>query len=194
MDRQLVTSDSINLSSNHMRELLDESGIARAVINERGYHEAKDSGELMDLGFAPSQRRVPGLLIPLHSVDGIQFGSIYKPDNPRVIKGKTLKYENPKGSHLRVDCPPRCQPQLGDPTVPLFVTEGVKKGDALASRGCCTVDLLGVWGFKGKNESGGTTVLDDWHHIALRGRPVYIAYDSDVTVKPQVRQALDTLV
>jgi hypothetical protein len=79
---------------------------------------------------------------------------------------------------------------LGDPSTALSITEGIKKGDALATHNLCAVVLPGVWGFKGKNTLGGVTFLADWDYIALKGRKVYIVYDSDVTLKPQVQSAL----
>lgn len=48
-----------------------------------------------------------------------------------------------------------------------------------------------MWNFKGKNEFGGITVLADFDHIALNGRQVNIAFDSDVMTKPSVRMALE---
>lgn len=82
---------------------------------------------------------------------------------------------------------------LGDPRTPMWITEGQKKSDALASHGLCAIALLGVWGFKGKNPFGGTTILADFDAIALDGRDVRLVFDSDVMTKPQVRQALDRL-
>lgn len=94
---------------------------------------------------------------------------------------------------MRVDCPPVCRPALADPAVPLFITEGQKKADALASRGACAIALLGVWNFKGRNDFGGATLLADFDYIAFDNRPVYLVFDSDVMTKAGVRQALDRL-
>jgi hypothetical protein len=60
---------------------------------------------------------------------------------------------------MRLDCPPRCRALLGDPAIPLWITEGQKKADALASAGATALALLGVWNLKGKNAFGGITVL-----------------------------------
>ena len=83
---------------------------------------------------------------------------------------------------MRIDCPPLCQNKLADPSIPLWITEGVKKGDALAGHGLCAIALLGVWNFKGKNSFGGTTLLADFDYIALDNRNVRIVFDSDVMV------------
>jgi Domain of unknown function (DUF3854) len=99
----------------------------------------------------------------------------------------------PKRASVRLDCPPRCQPKLADPSIPLWITEGQKKADALVSHGVCAIALLGVWNFKGKNAFGGTTLLADFDVVAWNGRDVRLVFDSDVMNKPHVRQALDRL-
>jgi len=43
---------------------------------------------------------------------------------------------------------------LGDPTIPLLITEGIRKADAAVSAGLCAVDILGVWNWRGRNEAG----------------------------------------
>ena len=173
---------------------LKASAISTDVIRERGYISILGKKPLAELGFSPAQQRTPGILIPLRGVDGGQVGHQYRPDNPRTnLAGKPVKYENPPGSRIRLDCPPRSQPMLADPSIPLWITEGSKKADALASRDACAISLTGVWGFKGKNQAGGVTILADWDHVTLRDRTVYLAFDSDVTTKKQARQALDRL-
>jgi hypothetical protein len=119
---------------------------------------------------------------------------VYRPDVPRQHKdGKVIKYEIPKGAFVRLDCPPRCHPRLGDPSVPLWITEGQKKADSLASRGAVVLCLLGVWNFMGTNTFGGRTLLADFDYVAWNTREVRLVFDSDVTSKRSVRQALDRL-
>ena len=74
--------------------------------------------------------------------------------------------------------------------MPLFVTEGVRKGDALVSRGLCTVALLGVWNWRGTNGHGGKAALYEWEYVALNDREVYIVFDSDIVLKPEVYRAM----
>jgi len=190
----------MNLSEGHLTMLRDGSAISDAVIQARGYRTVTDPKELADLGFAPRQRRVPALLLPLHTTDGGIGPCMLRPDDPRIVQdkdGKTrrLKYEAPKDSGTRLDCPPTCLAALGDPAIPLWVTEGQKKADALASLGLCALALLGVWNWRGKNAAGGITFLADWDNVALNnGREVRLVFDSDVMVKAGVRLALDRLM
>lgn len=174
--------------------LHDDSGIAPEVIAARGYWTATTKQALADLGFALSQRRVPALVLPIHGVAGQVVNHQIRPDTPRHgPDGRAIKYETPRKSRMGLDVPPPVRLWLGDPSVPLFVTEGVKKGDALASRDVCAVALLGVWNWRGTNAQGGKTVLADWEAIALNDRQVYIVFDSDVMLKPEVHQALARL-
>jgi len=39
--------------------------------------------------------------------------------------------------------------------LPLFITEGIPKGDAAVTIGLCCIALLGVWNFRGTNDAGG---------------------------------------
>ena len=143
---------SPTLALHHLSMLRDESGITAEVIAERGYRSidgASGYAALKALGFSKQQATPStGLLLPLHSTDGKQPLTIYRPDQPQPdTKGRPRKYLLPKGAGVRLDCPPRCQPFLADPSKPLWVTEGQKKADALASHGAVALGLLGVWNF-----------------------------------------------
>ncbi|MFC1930650.1 DUF3854 domain-containing protein [Chloroflexota bacterium] len=180
------------LLNEHYRHLSEGSGIAADVIKERRYRSLLGKSELQKIGFTPAQQRAPGILIPLLSVDGKDAGFQFRPDHPRTSgRGKPVKYESPTGSSNRLDCPPRCQKMIGNPQVPLWITEGSKKADALASKGACAISVTGVWGFKGKNQFGGITFLTDWDYIAMKNRIVYLAFDSDIVTKELVRKALE---
>jgi len=193
------------LEQRHRDMLRLGSGISDAVITARGYRTVTDPDELAALGFARAQCRVPGLLLPLWTTDGNNGLMVYRPDKPRTVEDRKkrnrdgaypcteIKYEVPKGSGTRLDCPPPCRASLGDPSVPLWITEGQKKADALASRGLCALALLGVWNWRGKNGAGGVAWLADWDHVALNGRDVRIVFDSDVMQKSEVQDALARL-
>ena len=131
------------------------------------------------------------LAIPLWTVQGTQDGWQIRPDQPRIAtdkktkKKKAAKYETPYQGQVSLDVHPRVQPLLCDPTVPLWVTEGVKKGDALATHGACAIALMGgVWGFK----------VPEWEAVVLTHRLVRIVYDSDVLQKADVKKALQAFV
>ncbi len=186
----------MTLHPRHYTMLHHDSAIADEVIRVRGYRSLAQPDDLIDLGFSKAQARTaPGLAVPLWNVHGEAHGWQIRPDCPRQGKdGKVYKYETIKGGRITLDVHPSMQPLLGNPSEPLWITEGVRKADALTSRGACTIALMGgVWGFKGSNEFGGKVILPDWQYVALNGRLVHVAYDSDLATKPGVKAALDAV-
>jgi hypothetical protein len=87
-----------------------------------------------------------------------------------------------------IDCPPAMTARLRDPGETLYVTEGSKKADAMATHGRLCISLAGVYGFLHKK-----VVISDLDDIALIGRDVRLIFDSDITTKAEVADALDRL-
>lgn len=176
------------------RMLIEASRIEPEIASARGYRSVTRKSELRGLGFGEFQARVPALLVPVWNVSGEIVLYQARPDEPRINKdGKAIKYETPKGAKMTLDVPPAIRAKIGDPAVPLFITEGVRKADAAVSRGLCSIALLGVWNWRGSNDAGGKVALPDWETIALNGRTTYIVFDSDVMLKPEVHSALGRL-
>src|SRR5215208_658561 len=174
----------MTLAEHHEKMLIVESSIARDVAEARGYRTIEKKVELKTLGFADRQCNPPGLLIPIYSPTGYIVTYQFRPDQPRIAKdGKPVKYETPSGTRMVLDVHPFARERLGNPAVPLFITEGIKKGDALVSCDRCTVALLGVWNWRGRNGDGGLTALAEWECFALNGREVYIGFDSEIMLK-----------
>jgi DNA polymerase-1 len=199
---------TMSLSPAHLQLLTDASGIDPAVVVERGYSTCDDLAALLQYWVVPMPGvSLPGLLIPLHSTTGgpatyrhptsgatIPY-VVYRPDVPMLDRqGRPRKYVNPPRTGVRLDCPPRVQPVLGDPTQPLWITEGSKKTDALVSHGAHALGLLGVTCWRGRNSLQGKVALPDWFHIALNGREIRIVFDSDVATNPAVERELRTFV
>ena len=183
------------LAESH-RRMLKDSAIGAEVIAARGYYTATLPAELERLGFAASQRRVPALVIPIRDVNGRVALHQSRPDDPRIDgKGKPRKYETPFGHKLVLDVPPGAHGSLSDPAEPLWITEGSKKVDAATSIGLCCIGVVGVdgWHRREPKDGGPCLPFPDWERIALRGRKVYVAYDSDVMVKLAVKHALGSL-
>jgi Domain of unknown function (DUF3854) len=175
-------------------ELLEASAISPEVARQRGYVSAGAKKQLGRHGFASYQQGIPALLIPLRRADGSTWGYQARPDTPRITKaGNMIKYETPVGQRNGIDVPPGMKDAIGDPSVPLFVTEGTRKADSAVSHGLACVALPGVWGWRGTNGQGGKSAVADWHDIALNGRRVVLAFDSDATRKPPVHAALAAL-
>lgn len=184
-----IVADSV-LAEHHLASLEIDSSISPERVRERGYFTARHPHELAELGFADWQRNVPALVIPVHGVDGEVRFYRARPDNPRSgdKPGKRIKYEQPAGSPLALDVPPCALPFLSDRSRRLWIVEGEKKADALASRvaerGECIVALLGVWAWKRDG-----LPLPDWDSIPLVGRDVCICFDSDAAEKAEILHA-----
>jgi hypothetical protein len=178
-----VACDGSPLLPQHRHELEVGSGIHPDVIARRGYRSVT-AAEVAALGYAPDQCR-DGLLAQLWTLAGVPLNTLLKPIQPRTIDGKALKYEAPAGSIPHLDIHPDAQHVLRDPMMPLYFTEGVKKADAAWSRGLPCVALTGVYHFLRHK-----LVVPDLDEIALQGRLVRVVFDSDVTRKQSVADAL----
>lgn len=170
------------LSRGHLAEL-QGSMILPEIIEERGYRTVSGSeAELHELRALRIPRwawrdatALPGLLIPMHRATGEVVAYQWKPATPQEAPGgKKMKYASQAGAPNHLDVPQAVADKVRDPSESLWLTEGVKKGDALASHGRAVISLTGVFNWKGKH---GT--LGDWEDIPLRGRPVVICFDSD---------------
>lgn len=182
----MTSIDGEMLSSNHLAELR-ASAISDDVIAERGY-ETITNPKALPPQFIHGQRERAGLLIPIRDVTGDIGTWQEKPDDPRIdANGRPIKYETAKAGRSCIDVPTRVLPYLRDKDRDLWIAEGCKKVDSGLSNGLtCIIGLLGVDGWS----SDGMT-LPDWKEIALRGRRVVIAFDSDVMTKGSVRAALE---
>jgi len=165
---------SVMLEQQH-REFLRIRAVADEVATERGYFSALRKSELDRLGFGRAQQLVTTLVIPIWSVRVEAESYQLRPDEPRLNdNGKPRKYEMKAGSRMLLDAHPRVTrsrgggkvPLIADPSVPLFITEGIPKGDAAVTIGLCCIALLGVWNFRGANDADGKTALADWESIA----------------------------
>ena len=191
------------LSDAHRTMLERHYGLAPEVIAERGYRTSTGHSELKSLGIRVPRVRAEGLLLPLWGVDGQPAQhlhsedqrtvplTIFRPDRPDGA-ARPRKYLNPARMHMRLDCPPRCQPDLQNIQRRLFITEGLQKADALAMHGACALALLGVACWRGRVPGGGLVALPDWNEIALN-REIAIVYDSDVMTNPRVAKQLQGL-
>lgn len=174
------------LSDPHRRMLEKDSAITSEVIAERGYETVRSRAKLLE--FKKYQRRAPALRVPVYSPDGTTTTAQLRPDNPRQRDGKTIKYETPADSACILDVHPRMREAVRSGSGDLWITEGIKKADALTSQGLPTIGIIGVW-----NWQRGGELLPCWDHVQLRGRTVNVVFDSDVMVKPEVQLALERL-
>ncbi|WP_084474477.1 DUF3854 domain-containing protein [Deinococcus pimensis] len=182
-------------------EHLRESAISAGIITERGY--------LTTFGPVPIKEREPrfgkaqlpkksgGLLIPVYRLGNPKpYAWVMRPDKPRVREnGKTVKYEWPSGVPAVLDVLPRYRDALRDLHIPIWITEGAKKADALATAfgsDIVPMNINGVYGWRTRVDdfSKATASLSDLEEIPWQGRQVVLAFDSDVRYNRSVRDAL----
>ena len=173
----------------HHYEMLVASGISDEYITARNYQsirwdsstDPKDLSErriLQQEGFGGGQiplkpeKEYTGLLIPVYSPTGKRVMVQWRPDFT-FDSGKG-KYLHPSGVTNHLDVHPLSVARVQDTAQPLVITEGVKKGDCLASRGYAAIALSGVWNWRSKSKP-----VKDWENVPLKGRKVYIIFDSD---------------
>jgi P4 family phage/plasmid primase-like protien len=194
--------DSRGMATDWLKSLREDSAITDKHIVAREYRVITDRAELVAAGWTPNLIQSPaGLLIPTWLPDGTKGIPQFRPEKEWLDRksGDAKKYlrpsrqatkEGPDGPvrnderGFNLDVPPLATARVADVERPLWVTEGEKKGDAIASTGRAVVALSGVdcW-----------DVPDQWAMIPLDGRRVNIVFDSDVMRKDEVQRALKVL-
>jgi hypothetical protein len=170
------------------RQMLEvESSISPEYIAGRGYYTASSRADVPEV-FKGRQRRL-GLVIPTYSPSGAT-GFRLRPNNP-ISTGR--KYEQPYGVGSILDVHPFNLERVQDPGVELWVTEGEKTADSLASRGECVISIPGVHNFAAKGTAGAEG-LPCWEHVPLNDRVVTVVYDADARTNASVQLALKRLV
>ena len=182
------------LSDRHRDELQSGSGISPEVVAQSGAWTATSRADLLALGFKGAQADLaPAMVLPFETLTPGPAPCIIKPDNPRTIDGKKLKYEIAAGARNVLDVPGAVRAAVLDANEPLCFVEGWKKARALASHSVAVIGLSGVWNFSGKTPDGWSSPLEDFRHIPLKGRRVLIVFDSDVSTNLNVRAARERL-
>src|ERR1044072_424455 len=179
----------------HQREL-EESCVSAEVAAARGYETLygtdEDKARLKELRVPRwawrDELAFPALLLPMYRVTGKEIGVQFKPALPQEMNGKLQKYASQTGVPNRLDVPPAVADAVRDPSNALWITEGIKKADCLASLDRPVITLTGV--FNWRNKMG---TLGDWEDIPLQGRDVVICFDADAREKRTVMLAMQRL-
>ena len=135
------------LETSHTQQLEKESGIARDIIRERGVRTIRRGGDLPEGYSWRQKKRAPGMLFTVHRPSGGTSWS-FRPDEPDPEQ-PGRKYEQPSkyygGPGNVLDVHPRMRPLIRDTETEITFVEGIKKADALTSRGILAVAITGVW-------------------------------------------------
>jgi hypothetical protein len=199
-DMQPDMQHKATLDPEHWQQLTVGSAIAPEIIDERGYRtiHSKHEWKTLDYKLLERQIRTPGIGFPVYRLGNPNpHAMILRPDNPRTSRKdgreKPVKYEYPAGVSPCLDVLPSYREELKNPATDLWITEGAKKADSLATEFNTTivpVNINGVWAWRGTNTYGGKLVLPDLDEVAINSRKIKLAFDSDVVRNLQVLNAL----
>lgn len=156
----------------------------------------------------PDFKALPATVIPYFDVSGepvtflrnseeLHFCRVRYLEAPAAVggftKAKPLRYDQPRGSGVRAYFPIAGRlnwPAISQDTKsPLLITEGEKKALACTLAGFATVGLGGVFNYL--SDGALLSELEAWRWY---GRPIYIAFDSDAAMNPNIQLAESRLV
>ena len=177
----------LGVMPHHLTELR-KSGLTDATIKAAGIYSEASVPKLAAILDWPKYRPSMGaaIVFPFTNSEGHNGYARVKPDRPRKMKGKSVKYESPHGRPNQIYIPPGVAEVLPDGTRELLVTEGEKKSLAATQAGSPCIGLVGVFGWKPSKKE---TLLPAMERIAWQGRRVYVAFDNDGTPNPDVQAA-----
>jgi len=161
------TQEKILLSDKHMQDLRD-SGLADDSIKDYGFMTVtKDEATKLLGRTSPSG----GLKIPYLGTDFCKI----KPDNPeKDAKGKDIKYLAPYNKEQPLYITYSARSVRDDLTSPYYIVEGEKKAIAMEQAKYPTIGIAGVW-----NWSKDKHIKEDFKKLNIKGRNIYIVFDSD---------------
>jgi len=184
---------------------LARSGITPAQAEAAGMFSIDDASALF-----PEFHALPSLIMPYFDITGapMTFPRDGKdnlfcraryletpPQRASFVKQKPQRYGQPHSSGTRAYFPhaPHIdwQDVAGDARTPVVITEGEKKALAMCCTLAPTIGLGGVANFILKQTGELLTEFDAFH---WRGRTVFIAFDSDAALNPNIQAAEARLV
>jgi hypothetical protein len=169
------------LAAGHRAEL-EHAGLSADTIARSRIYSAPGAEVSALLGYGAG----PGMVLPYPPLNGGPPYARVKLDHADP-SGK--RYRSPSGQPNHLYVPALVDPaRLGDPSLPLWITEGEKKSLKAAQDGLLCVALSGVWSWRTKLD-GRSVPLPDLDLIPWRGRVVYLCFDSDLAQKAAVAAA-----
>jgi hypothetical protein len=178
------------LAPQHKKDLRG-SGLSDEQVKACGFYTEREPGKVAEiLGWKyPAKKLGPCLVIPYSDAAGkrIKGYARVKPDRPQAERGKVRKYESPKGRPNRLYIPPGCtRGALAEAPAALLITEGEKKAAKADQDGFPCLGLVGVYGWQKASPKGRAKkaarreLIEDLASIGWEGRPVFLAFDSDL--------------
>ena len=188
------------------------------IAAERALYTATSAGHLPELeagGYTSAVRKAldtdgnSAMVIPLYNPysGDAEYPVTYQlrvDDPPANAQGKRQKFCLPRGlkredETLPPDVHPLAADWAADASVPLIITEGQAKADAMLTAAfregirACPVTLTGVsLGYIAGKDGAEPTLAPGLWQFPLRGRDAYLVFDADSMTNPMVKSALRT--
>lgn len=177
-----------------MELLARESGLLETILIEARVNLFRGDSEKLRkfLGFASidgnSLLQSHELIeFPYFDPSGVVDFSRFKLVPPRG----SMKYLQPKGVPTRPYILPRVWDVSQKTNRPVWIVEGEKKALKLIQHGEFAIALPGIWMFRnGEIDPDRWDLSEDLQSFAWGGRSVFLGFDADLWVNPQVRMAL----
>jgi putative DNA primase/helicase len=208
-----MIATTVSIAAEHFKEWTEGSSVSEAIVS-RNVRSIDDTTEIKRLlNYKPKERWqqwkhgggwwVSG--VDPETGEPTEQGGQFKPDTPiPVYENGNLKLKSDGSVSTRKYTSAHeyeAQPLFLDPgdrdywstvidnvLTPICITEGAKKAGSGLTSGLATISIPGVSNGQLKGR------LKDLLKLFCRvGRRVYLAFDSDLLAKPQVRAALDKL-
>lgn len=197
-----TTTSTKYQTSSHIKEWTEASGISES-ITKANLESLSDNTEIAKRLGWKYYNNCDGWWCGGINLSTMQpekkFGQ-FKPDTPIQLSAedeKPAKYITPKKEVCKYDAIALPLPEdsrywqkiIDDPSLPISITEGVKKAGALMT--CDDFPALAVAGVEMGLING--KLVNNLAAIAVQGRPVILTFDSDITTKKEVQSALKKL-
>lgn len=175
----------------HRESLCKESGISDDVLRAARVFSGDETTSKKYVGYSQS-----GIIFSYHNLKSETIGARIRLDAAAKCEdGKSLRYLQPKDTHLNCYIIPSTIPDLLDVTKPLIIVEGEKKALSVASYLKPTegvpVGIPGCWNWK---KSGEKSLGEIWDEIPLKGRTILWTPDTDFFTNPSVTAAGEQFV
>jgi hypothetical protein len=170
---------------------LFERGIDAATIHKEGIEISGADLALIvpRLGkdIADVSRHASAIIwFPVYSLAGDCLSWIAR---PLPTLAPTLKFLTPIGGKAPPYLPlSLCKGKLAA-GLPLIITEGPVKALACTYAGYPTVGVNGVWSAAETVAQGALILREELRVLGVKGRKVYLAFDADASINPEVRHA-----
>jgi len=185
----------VNLPADHLPGLLSHhiaelraSGLSDEMIADAGIRSETNPIKLGSLlGWRAYPRKMaPAIVYSFVSIDGTNGYCRAKPDLPRSLGGKVIKYESPLKRPNEIYFPPGVAAVALTDKATIGFTEGEKKSLCATQNRFPCIGLVGVWGWKDSKHERLSAALE---RINWKDRVVYICFDSDLVDNAQIQDA-----